>query len=174
MLDKNNIEIDYKTQLTDVRWLNKRDKILSRDHYLCTNCKGTNELHIHHLYYVNGKMAWQYPNNALITLCSICHKDWHKKYSSIVRNTNRVKTKKIKPPKLIQITEIIKFSSKSKDKHTKKAKQAIRKLPKELISINIPKQWRNIIIQMYYSKYGKNRELFVRSLKLQYPEKKVK
>ncbi len=33
--------------------------------------------HVHHMYYVQGCMAWQYPDKALTTLCSTCHKKEH-------------------------------------------------------------------------------------------------
>lgn len=40
-------------------------------------------LHIHHTYYQIGKLAWEYPDNALITLCWQCHESLHK--NSIIR-----------------------------------------------------------------------------------------
>lgn len=38
-------------------------------------------LHVHHQYYQFGKMAWDYPEEALITLCWICHENTHKSAS---------------------------------------------------------------------------------------------
>ncbi len=35
-------------------------------------------LHVHHKYYVKGKLPWEYPNEALVTLCETCHFDFHK------------------------------------------------------------------------------------------------
>ncbi|MBL6950694.1 MAG: hypothetical protein ISR57_08640 [Bacteroidales bacterium] len=35
------------------------------------------DIHIHHKYYQKGKMAWEYPNDALITLCWSCHEELH-------------------------------------------------------------------------------------------------
>ncbi|MCP9757033.1 hypothetical protein EGI26_17880 [Lacihabitans sp. CCS-44] len=35
-------------------------------------------LHIHHKYYQTGKQPWEYPNEALTTLCWDCHEDLHK------------------------------------------------------------------------------------------------
>jgi len=35
-------------------------------------------LHIHHKYYQQGKLAWEYPNEALTTLCWHCHEELHK------------------------------------------------------------------------------------------------
>lgn len=36
------------------------------------------ELHVHHINYLKGKKAWDYPKNNLTTLCWICHEDEHK------------------------------------------------------------------------------------------------
>lgn len=36
------------------------------------------ELHVHHKYYVDGRKPWDYPNDALITLCSECHEKLHR------------------------------------------------------------------------------------------------
>ena len=34
-------------------------------------------LHVHHKYYVQGKLAWEYPNEALLSLCQTCHQELH-------------------------------------------------------------------------------------------------
>ena len=34
-------------------------------------------LHVHHLYYINNKLPWEYDNKALITLCHNCHQLVH-------------------------------------------------------------------------------------------------
>jgi len=36
-------------------------------------------MHVHHCYYVVDKLPWQYPSEALITLCNWCHSDFHEK-----------------------------------------------------------------------------------------------
>jgi 5-methylcytosine-specific restriction endonuclease McrA len=36
-------------------------------------------LHVHHKYYINYRLAWEYSNDALITLCQTCHQDLHNK-----------------------------------------------------------------------------------------------
>lgn len=43
-------------------------------------------LHIHHKYYQNGLMAWEYPNEALQTLCWQCHETIHSKSKIPVLN----------------------------------------------------------------------------------------
>jgi hypothetical protein len=36
------------------------------------------DLNVHHKYYLNGKLAWEYKNEALISLCANCHQKEHK------------------------------------------------------------------------------------------------
>lgn len=43
-------------------------------------------LHVHHKYYVYDKLAWEYPNEALISLCQKCHQDIHN--STIIKVYN--------------------------------------------------------------------------------------
>jgi hypothetical protein len=109
--------MNYKKQLEDEKWQIKRRKILQRDNFKCTICGYEDNLHVHHLYYVYFKKAWQYPNDALITLCGRCHKKWHeehdlefrddiyskksKKYNAPLKNN--IKKKKEKKKKSIPI-----------------------------------------------------------------------
>jgi hypothetical protein len=77
----------YKEQLETVQWKTKKSKVLKRDNYKCTQCKcGDEELHVHHIYYIGGHLAWDYPDKALITLCKTCHKAWHKTHKLEIRN----------------------------------------------------------------------------------------
>lgn len=57
-------------------WQRKRLEILKRDDFSCQNCGTKNQtLHVHHKYYEHGKLPWDYPLSALITLCEICHEN---------------------------------------------------------------------------------------------------
>lgn len=69
----------YAEQLLDSRWLAKREEILERDRYGCKRCAvfGRTGLHVHHLAYYGGLMAWEYPDRLLITLCELCHTKEH-------------------------------------------------------------------------------------------------
>ena len=72
----------YEESLTSDKWKNKRLQILNRDNYQCQYCKSTKNLQVHHKYYSkypNGKMVepWNYPDDALITLCQNCHTRVH-------------------------------------------------------------------------------------------------
>lgn len=71
------MQLDYKEQLADARWLKKRNEILERDNYTCQKCGATSHLNVHHLYYEKGRLAWEYPNEKLVTLCDGCHREAH-------------------------------------------------------------------------------------------------
>lgn len=77
--------LTYSQQLLTEKWKNKRMKILCRDEFKCTVCKSTKKLQVHHTKYMFGKLAWQYPDNWLVTLCEKCHKKVHKIKSRVRR-----------------------------------------------------------------------------------------
>lgn len=77
-------------------------------------------LQVHHHYYVKGKMAWEYPDRALITLCGACHEKVHnnqiiKSYrtqAAADREYHKIATSKIKTEQNIKnqkIAEHIKY-----------------------------------------------------------------
>ena len=45
-------------------------------------------LHIHHKYYIKGLRAWEYKNDALITLCQTCHENLHKDQETPIYDDN--------------------------------------------------------------------------------------
>lgn len=75
----------YEELLNCDEWKAKREEILERDEYECQYCHNRNRtLQVHHKYYLkypNGIKVypWEYPNEALITLCDRCHKWEHSK-----------------------------------------------------------------------------------------------
>lgn len=86
-LPKSDINEEKKESYSDLlkrpEWQEKRQEILKRDNYKCCYCGSTDKLCVHHKYYLqypNHKKVkpWDYPNDALITLCNKCHYNVHK------------------------------------------------------------------------------------------------
>lgn len=64
----------YSEKLRDPRWQKKRLEVMQRDGFSCQSCQDTETtLNVHHCYYERGKDVWDYPSEALITLCEGCH-----------------------------------------------------------------------------------------------------
>lgn len=96
--------IPYHILLTSTEWKVKRRHIIERDLCACRICgedgimsqpsivlpKGSiaehsllsmsiniTSLHVHHKYYVEGRLPWEYDDDILITYCFECHRKWH-------------------------------------------------------------------------------------------------
>lgn len=67
--------MSYSDLLKRPEWQEKRLKIMSRDKFSCRKCGNEQKrtLHVHHYWYERGKKPWEYPDEALITLCDQCH-----------------------------------------------------------------------------------------------------
>lgn len=64
---------DYSEKLRDPRWQKRRLEIFERDKFTCQSCDRTDiTLAVHHKYYKDCE-PWEYPNEALQTLCEVCH-----------------------------------------------------------------------------------------------------
>ena len=86
----------YSDLLQKDEWRQKRLVILNRDRFKCRYCGCTQNLQVHHKYYLQYPnhqkvKPWNYPDDALITLCDKCHlkvhqtkqiKVYYKKYDS--------------------------------------------------------------------------------------------
>jgi hypothetical protein len=67
---------EYVQKLQDPRWQKMRLKVLERDEWTCQKCSETEStLHVHHRYYLKNAAPWEYPLDALQTLCEDCHAD---------------------------------------------------------------------------------------------------
>jgi hypothetical protein len=65
---------EYPNKLRDPRWQRMRLEIMSRDEFRCQRCLDSKStLHVHHRYYLANKDPWDYPLEALVTLCEGCH-----------------------------------------------------------------------------------------------------
>ncbi len=67
---------EYLKKLKDPRWQKRRLKIFERDEWACQICFDTETtLKVHHRFYENDKEPWEYPEEALVTLCEECHRE---------------------------------------------------------------------------------------------------
>jgi hypothetical protein len=93
---------NYSDKLKNPRWQKKRLEILERDNYICQFCGHDDfTLVVHHKYYDKTIEPWDYPNEALITLCEYCHKDetekrddYEKQIIALMRNSFSVSSLK--------------------------------------------------------------------------------
>lgn len=69
----------YAEQLKTKQWKEVRDRILRRDKYTCQRCRSNENLQVHHIHYIQFRMAWEYEDNNLVTLCRLCHAETHGK-----------------------------------------------------------------------------------------------
>ena len=78
----------YSELLRDPRWQKKRLEIMERDDFMCVHCcDDKSTLNVHHCFYKYGRNPWDYPNNALITVCEECHKEIGKEYNPYKKAT---------------------------------------------------------------------------------------
>jgi hypothetical protein len=64
----------YAEKLRDPRWQKLRLEVMSRDQWRCQTCRdSTSTLAVHHRYYLRDREPWEYPLDALVTLCEWCH-----------------------------------------------------------------------------------------------------
>jgi len=64
----------YIEKLQDRRWQQRRLEILEAANWKCFyNPDHQGRLDVHHRYYDAGKNPWDYPDEALVALCSQCH-----------------------------------------------------------------------------------------------------
>lgn len=67
------ITLTYNEQLQTPEWFARRDEIKERDNNQCVVCGRQNELQVHHKYYIEGLMAWEHPNEIMVTVCDLHH-----------------------------------------------------------------------------------------------------
>ena len=73
-------KLDYSEQLKTSAWMRKKYEVMSRDNFVCSSCLADNfekRLEVHHVTYIAGRLAWEYPDYLLVTLCRDCHQKEH-------------------------------------------------------------------------------------------------
>lgn len=65
--------MNYLEQLQTPEWKARAEQVKQRDGYKCQICGKNYILNAHHVLYEPDLLAWEYPDNYLITLCDTCH-----------------------------------------------------------------------------------------------------
>lgn len=88
--ESNNKMYRYSDLLKTDSWLNKRSQILNRCKGVCERCGKSRASQVHHRYYLKTKLPWEYPDDALVALCSKCHliQHSHIPYDNFKKSTN--------------------------------------------------------------------------------------
>lgn len=68
---------NYRRAVESKEWRDVCQAVIARDHNACRICGGTANLRVHHKYYIKGRAIWNYPIDALQTMCESCHTQWH-------------------------------------------------------------------------------------------------
>ena len=69
---------EYYAELNSIEWRLRALLIKNRDNFKCVECGKNYELAVHHKIYANdGRKAWEYGGEHLVTLCGGCHQDAH-------------------------------------------------------------------------------------------------
>lgn len=70
-------KISYSEQLKHNLWKQKRNSIVKQRDNKCERCGSTENLQVHHIKYIKGRLAWEYSDDLLECLCGSCHMKEH-------------------------------------------------------------------------------------------------
>jgi hypothetical protein len=74
----------YSEKLRDPRWQRMRLEVMNRDEFTCQVCYDkAATLNVHHRWYRFGADPWDYPAEALVTLCESCHAEEKEQWQEI-------------------------------------------------------------------------------------------
>jgi len=135
------IKHNHHKDLKDGRWRLKRQKVVAKAMFKCSECGSGGVLDVHHLYYVKGKRLWEYPYKALVVLCRDCHIKWHKTHQLEYREEIWSKHKDYQAPanrKIYYVTK--KGKSVRKEVPYKKVKRSKIAQPQALSPLEKRKQ----------------------------------
>lgn len=66
--------MDYADQLQDDRWIELANAKKAEQNCRCQRCSTQSAvMHVHHIRYYRGRMAWEYKLSQLWCLCDACH-----------------------------------------------------------------------------------------------------
>lgn len=97
-------KISYSEQLKHDLWKQKRNFIIKQRGNKCERCTNTENLQVHHIKYIKGRLAWEYDDDLLECLCGNCHMKEHK-----IDKNKKVTNFGLKEYKLDELSNILKL-----------------------------------------------------------------
>lgn len=83
----------WQQQIKSPKWQKKRLEVLGLRGFKCEKCGSEDkQLHVHHRFYINGRLIHEYDNDVLQVLCEDCHKEEHRdnsKYDELISQIER-------------------------------------------------------------------------------------
>lgn len=83
----------WQQQIKSPEWQKKRLEILNLRGFKCEKCGNKEKtLHVHHRFYISGRLIHEYDNDVLQVLCEDCHKKEHScnnKYDDLIKQIER-------------------------------------------------------------------------------------
>ena len=71
----------YQEQLKTNQWAQLKNRIMLENGNRCQHCGRQDErMEVHHVHYIKGRMAWEYPEVMMQCLCGPCHNGWHEEH----------------------------------------------------------------------------------------------
>ena len=71
----------YPEQLQSKPWMRLKNRIMWENNNRCQHCGDSDaRMEVHHVHYVKGRMAWEYPDVMMMCLCRYCHAGWHEEH----------------------------------------------------------------------------------------------
>ena len=88
-------DMNYKEQLDSPQWQRRRLEKMESANWQCQVCGDGNEkLHVHHVRYEDGRLAWQYRDEELQCLCATCHQLAHMNPAKVITNAEAMAMKR--------------------------------------------------------------------------------
>lgn len=125
------LSYQYQESILRPEWADRSREIKERDNYTCQKCyKKTGGLHVHHKYYVFGRQPWEYPDQALVTLCNYCHSEEH--YSKVPNyQESDLALLKIEAPNIYERELVRRRNEETKRELERKENERLRQEKKE-------------------------------------------
>lgn len=78
--------MNYEDQLMTESWFKLTEAVRARDQRVCRNCEVGHRLEVHHVFYIRGRKAWEYPLEAFMTFCRDHHRAAHDKPTPVFQD----------------------------------------------------------------------------------------